>query len=159
LEALDEDEVLEDDDLELLEENTGETFARSKNKLTRLRRGRDSRSPPVASTSRRKSVVESSEDDLDTRGPTASRTNDISRIWDDEKGVGGREEDEDMDDMDNFIDYDDEEEGHGDMDEEEREERRRERRRLEKERRKALGSHPELTGIDAKWVSTSHCDL
>ncbi|KAI0306468.1 transcription elongation factor Spt6 [Multifurca ochricompacta] len=145
----DEDEVLEDDDLELLEENTGETFARSKNKLTRLRRGRDSGSPPVASTSRRKSVVESSEDDLDMGGPTASRTNDISHIWDDDKGAGGREEEEDMDDMDNFIDYDDEEEGHGDMDEEEREERRRERRRLEKERRKALGSHPELTGIDA----------
>jgi len=159
LEALDEDEVLEDDDLELLEENTGETFARSKNKLTRLRRGRDSRSPPVASTSRRKSVVESSEDDLDIRGPTTSRPNDISRIWDDEKGAGGREEDEDMDDMDNFIDYDDDEEGHGDMDEEEREERRRERRRLEKERRKALGSHPELTGIDAKWVSMSHHSL
>jgi hypothetical protein len=38
------------------------------------------------------------------------------------------------------------------MDEEEREERRRERRRLVKERRKALGSHPELTGIDARWV-------
>ncbi|KAI0273742.1 transcription elongation factor Spt6 [Gloeopeniophorella convolvens] len=145
----DEDEVLEDDDLDLLEENTGETFARSKNKLTRLRRGRDSGSPPVASTSRRKSVVESSEDDLDLGGPTTSRTNDISRIWDDDRGAAGREEDEDLDDMDNFIDYDDEEEGHGDMDEEEREERRRERRRLEKERRKAFGSHPELTGIDA----------
>lgn len=38
----------------------------------------------------------------------------------------------------------------GGMEEEEREERRRERRRLEKERRKALGSRPELTGIDAK---------
>jgi transcription elongation factor SPT6 len=97
-------------------------------------------------------VVESSEDDLDIRGPATLRTNDISRIWDDDKGAGGREEEEDMDDMDNFIDYDDEEEGHGDMDEEEREERRRERRRLEKERRKALGSHPELTGIDARWV-------
>jgi transcription elongation factor SPT6 len=92
-------------------------------------------------------VVESSEDDLDIGGLTASRTNDISRIWDDDKGAGGREDEEDMDD---FIDYDDEDEGHGDMDEEEREERRRERRRLEKERRKALGSHPELTGIDAR---------
>ena len=142
--------MLEDDDLELLEENTGETFARSKNKLTRLRRGRDSRSPPVPSTSRRKSVVDFSEDDLAVGAPVTSRTNDISRIWDDDKGVGGREEEEDMDDMDNFIDYDDEEEGHGDLDEEEREERRRERRRLEKERRKALGSHPELTGIDAR---------
>ncbi|KAI9509640.1 transcription elongation factor Spt6 [Russula earlei] len=144
--ALNDDEVLEDDDLELLEENTGETFARSKNKLTRLRRGRDTGSPLVASTSRRKSIVESSEDDLDIGGRTTRRTNDISHIWDDDKVPGGREEDEDMDD---FIDYDDEEEGHGDMDEEEREERRRERRRLEKERRKALGSHPELTGIDA----------
>ncbi|KAI0798004.1 transcription elongation factor Spt6 [Abortiporus biennis] len=54
-----------------------------------------------------------------------------------------------MDDMDNFIDYEDEEETGGAMDEEEREERRRERRRREKERRRAMGSRPELAGIDA----------
>jgi hypothetical protein len=50
--ALDEDEMLEDNDLKLIEKNTGETFAHSKNKLTCLRCGSNSRSPPVASISR-----------------------------------------------------------------------------------------------------------
>ena len=59
----------------------------------------------------------------------------------------------DLDDMDNFIEYEDEEmDGTGAMGEAEREQRRRERRRMEKERRKALGNRPELSGIDAKWV-------
>ena len=61
------------------------------------------------------------------------------------------DDDGDMDDMYNFIE-EDEEEGGGAMDEQEREARRRERRRLEKIRRKALGSRPELTGIDARYV-------
>lgn len=142
--------MLEEDDLELLEENTGETFLRNKNRLTRLRRGRDSESPPVASSSKRKTVVDFSDEDLDADDLELPQVQDIHRIWDDERAAGGRDDDEDMDDMDNFIDYDDEEEGVGGLDEEEREERRRERRRLEKERRKALRSRPELTGIDAK---------
>ena len=45
---------------------------------------------------------------------------------------------------------DEEEEQGGAMDEAEREERRRERRRLEKERRNAMRSRPELSGIDAR---------
>ncbi|KAI0054143.1 transcription elongation factor Spt6 [Auriscalpium vulgare] len=143
----DEDEGLEEEDLELLEENTGATFSRNKNRLTRLRRG--SGTPPVASTSRRRPAVESSDEDLDADDADLPRPQDLLRIWDDDRGAGGREDDEDLDDMDNFIDYDDEEEGAGGMDEEEREERRRERRRVEKERRKAMGSRPELTGIDA----------
>ena len=57
-----------------------------------------------------------------------------------------------MDDMDNFIEYEDEEEPGDVLDEEAREERRRERRRLEKERRRAMGSRPELAGIDAGYV-------
>jgi hypothetical protein len=61
--ALDEDEMLENNDLKLIEKNTGETFAHSKNKLTCLRCGSNSRSPPVASISRYKSAVKSSEDD------------------------------------------------------------------------------------------------
>ena len=55
-----------------------------------------------------------------------------------------------MDDMDNFIEYEDEEDLGGAMDEQEREARRRERRREQKARRRALGSRPELAGIDAK---------
>ncbi|KAI0082636.1 transcription elongation factor SPT6 [Panus rudis PR-1116 ss-1] len=139
-----EEEVLEEDDLELLEENTGASFSRRKHRLTRLRRGRDSESPQAPSSSKRHAVVESSdeEDDLDL-----PKVQDIHNIWDDERR---REDDEDadMDDMDNFIEYEEEEEP-GAMDEEAREERRRERKRLEKERRRAMGSRPELTGIDA----------
>ncbi|KDQ60952.1 hypothetical protein JAAARDRAFT_55682 [Jaapia argillacea MUCL 33604] len=143
-----EEEALEDEDLELLEENTGASF---KHHLTRLRRGR-SASPTATSSSKRKVVVESSDDDLDNEDLELPKVQDIHRIWDD----GGREEeDEDMDDMDNFIEYEDEEEGAGAMDEREREEKRRERRRLEKQRRKALG-RPELAGIDANAWDEIH---
>ena len=140
-------EDLEEDDIALLQENTGADFS---HRLTRLRRGRASTSPePAASSSKRKVVVPSSdEDDIDND----ATAHDIANIWDDDRG--GRpddEEDIDMDDMDNFIEYEDEDmDGTGAMGEAEREERRRERRRMEKERRKALGNRPELSGIDAK---------
>lgn len=101
----------------------------------------------------------SSDDDLDADDLELPQVQDIQRIWDDERAAAGRDEDEDLDDMDNFIDYDEDEDGAGGMDEEEREERRRERRRLEKERRKALGSRPELTGIDAKYVHSFRAGL
>lgn len=143
-----EDDGLEEDDLELLEENTGTSFAR--NRLTRLRRARDSQSPPAPS--KRKNVIESSDEDLDNDDLDLPRIQDIHNIWDDERAAGGRddEEDADMDDMDNFIDYEDEDDAGEVMNEEEREERRQERRRLEKAKRKAMGSRPELAGIDAK---------
>ena len=138
-------EDLEEDDIALLQENTGADFS---HRLTRLRRGRASTSPtPAASSSKRKVVVQSSdEDDLDND----ATAHDIANIWDDDRG-GRADEDEDMDDMDNFIEYEDDEmDGAGAMGEVEREQRRRERRRMEKERRKALGNRPELSGIDAK---------
>ncbi|KAF8447735.1 SH2 domain-containing protein [Boletus edulis BED1] len=128
-----EEEALEEDDLELLEENTGTSF---RNRLTRLRRG----------------LVESSEDDLDN-DDDLPQVQDIQRIWDDERAGGGREDEEDMDD---FIDYEDEEEGAGAMDEQEREERRKERKKLERQRRKAMGSRPELAGIDANAWAEIH---
>ncbi|EPQ58032.1 transcription elongation factor Spt6 [Gloeophyllum trabeum ATCC 11539] len=144
-----EEEALEDEDLELLEENTGASF---KNRLTRLRRGRDDESPPTASSSKRRVVEESSEDDIENDDLELPAIQDIHRIWDE----GAREdEDEDMDDMDNFIEYEDDEEGVEMMDEREREEKRRERRRLEKQRRKALG-RPELAGIDANAWDEIH---
>lgn len=143
-----EEEALEEDDLDLLEENTGASF---KHRLTRLRRAPGS--PSARSSGKRKAVVESSDDDLDNDDLELPKVQDIHNIWDDERG-GGRddEDDADMDDLDNFIDDEDEDEQGVVMDEEEREERRRERRRLEKERRKAMGSRPELSGIDAKYV-------
>ncbi|KAI0726619.1 transcription elongation factor Spt6 [Fomitopsis betulina] len=144
-----EEEVLEEDDLELLEENTGASFSR--NRLTRLRRARDSESPPAPSSSKRKAVVESSDEDLDNDDLELPAVQDIQNIWDDERNAGGRDDDDDMDDdMDNFIEYEDEEEeAGGTMDEEAREARRRERRRQEKARRRALGRAAELGGIDA----------
>jgi transcription elongation factor SPT6 len=138
----DEDEGLEDDDLELLEENTGASFTKSR--LTRLRRGHTSESPPAASSSRRNAILESSDDDLDN--DDIPQVQDIQRIWDDER-TGDREDEEDLDD---FIEYDDDEDGGGMMDEAEREEKRKAKRRAEKAKRKAMGARPELAGIDAK---------
>ncbi|KAI9064455.1 transcription elongation factor Spt6 [Trametes sanguinea] len=138
------EDALDEEDLELLEENTGAAFPR---RITRIRPGRETESPPAASSSRARAVVESSDEDLDNDDFT--RVQDIHNIWDDERAAAGRDDDDvDMDDMDNFIEYEDEEEAGGAMDENEREERRRERRRLEKARRRAFGSHPELAGID-----------
>ncbi|KAG6814391.1 hypothetical protein H0H92_010977 [Tricholoma furcatifolium] len=127
------DEGLEDEDLELLEENTGTSF-----RLTRLRRGRNSRSP--AASSKRKAVVESSDDDLDNED--LPQVQDIQRIWDDDRR--GEEDDEDMDD---FIEDDEEEEGGVAMDEEAREERRKEKKQELERRKKARGTRPELAGI------------
>ncbi|RPD66156.1 transcription elongation factor SPT6 [Lentinus tigrinus ALCF2SS1-7] len=147
----DEDEGLDEDDLELLEENTGGTFGR------RLTKGRPrEESPPAASSSRHRNVVESSDEDMDD--DTYPRVQDIHNIWDDERAAAGRDDDDDvdMDDMDNFIEYEDEEEDGGAMDEQEREAKRREKRRLEKARRRAMGSRPELAGIDANAWDEIH---
>ncbi|KAG6917973.1 hypothetical protein DXG01_017157 [Tephrocybe rancida] len=143
----DEDEEgLEEEDLELLEENTGASF--KKNRLRRLRRGRDSESP-TASSSKRKALVESSEDDLDN--DDLPQVQDIQRIWDD-RG----EEDDDDGDMDDFIEDDEEEEGGAVMDEEAREERRREKKQEQERRKKARGARPELAGIDANAWDEIH---
>lgn len=141
-----EEEELEEDDLELLAENTGGRFR--KNRLTRLRRGRVSESPPAAS--RRRNVVESSDEDLDN-DDTLPQVQDIQKIWDDERGRDDEEEYGDMD-LDDFIEYD--EEG-GAMDEAARAERRREQQELQR-RKRAFGSRPELAGIDANAWDEIH---
>ncbi|QRV99986.1 transcription elongation factor SPT6 [Ceratobasidium sp. AG-Ba] len=130
------EEDLDEDDLDLMEENTGTRASRRG--LTRLRRGRASSSrsasPDDTRKARHRRALGSDDDSL----PEA---NDLNRIWDD------RGRDDENEDLDDFIEDDlDEEPGMG---EEEREEQRRERRRLEKERRKAMGARPELVGIDA----------
>ncbi|KAJ4487881.1 transcription elongation factor SPT6 [Lentinula aciculospora] len=145
-----EEEDLEEDDLDLLEENTGGTFKKSR--LKRLvRRGR-SESPPTASSSKPRAVVESSDEDLDD--DALPKVQDIQQIWDDQRD----EFDDDADgDIDDFIEYDDEEEGGMPMDERAREEKRKERRRLQQElRRKSRGAHPELAGIDANAWAEIH---
>ena len=70
----------------------------------------------------------------------------IQHIWDNEWTGCVQEDEEDMDD---FIDYEDEEEARG-MDEQECEERRCERKKKERQHRRAMANHPELSGIDAK---------
>ncbi|EIN07299.1 transcription elongation factor Spt6 [Punctularia strigosozonata HHB-11173 SS5] len=139
-----EEEDLDDEDLELLDENTGGNL--SKKRLTRLRRGGDSDSSPPR---RRKPLVESSDDDLDNDDLELPQVQDIQRIWDD---GGGQDDDEDLNDMDDFIEYEDEE-GQGAMDEREREALRKERRR---ERRKAMLGSRELVGIDANAWDEIH---
>ena len=127
----------------MLAENTGGSF--KKNRLTRLRRGRVSDSPPTTS-SKRRVVVESSDEEIDNDG-TLPQVQDIQKIWDDERGRDDDEEYGDMD-LDDFIEYD--EEG-GTMDEASRAERRREQQELQR-RKRASGSRTELAGIDAKYV-------
>lgn len=140
-----EEETLEEDDLDLLEENTGGAFKR-KSRLTRLRY-RDSESPSAASSSKRRAVVESSEDDLEDEEELREAP-DIGKIWDD---VRGGDDDEDMED---FIEYSSEEEGGVAMNEEAREARRQEKRQ-EQIRRKRVRVRPELAGIDAKYAFVS----
>jgi transcription elongation factor SPT6 len=125
------EETLEDDDLDLLEENTRGVF-RKKNRLAKLRHL--SRSP---ASSKRHTVVESSDDDLDT---SEQPRVDISKIWDDD-----RDEDEDIDD---FIDYSDED--MATLNQAARDARREEKR--QELRRKRAQVRPELVGIDAKFV-------
>ena len=69
-----------------MEENTGETFKRSK--LKRLRRGREEDSPPAASSSKRRNAV-LSDDDLDAEDLELPSRGGIQDIW---------AEDEDEDD-------------------------------------------------------------
>ena len=147
--ALEED--LEEDDLDLLEENTGTRIAR-KNQLTRLRRGRESESPTESRVKKpfRSGLDDQLSDDEDDLGVEPRVTDDVRGIWDDER-AGGRDLEDDVDMDDDFIDDDLEDDGMGEIGEEEREERRKERLRVERERRKALG-RPDMVGIDARYV-------
>ncbi|KAG6851027.1 hypothetical protein H0H93_004514 [Arthromyces matolae] len=140
-----EDEGLEDEDLELLEENTGASF--KGNRLRRLRRGRESESPAAYSSKR--NAIESSDDDLDNEG--LPQVEDIQKIWDDERR--GEDDDEDMED---FIEDDEEEEGGTLIDDKTREERRREKKQEQERRKRARGARPELAGIDANAWDEIH---
>lgn len=134
---------MEEDDLRLVEENTGTSFKKNR-RLTRFR-DRDSGSPPAASTSKRP-LADSSEDDLDN-DEELRRAPDIRNIWDDER------RDDDDEDMSDFIEYSDEEEGGVTMNEEAREARRQEKRQEQMLRKKARGARPELAGIDVKYAT------
>ncbi|TFK29990.1 transcription elongation factor SPT6 [Coprinopsis marcescibilis] len=135
------EEELEEDDFELLEENTGASF---KNRLTRLRRGRQSESPP-ATASKRRAVVESSDEDLDL-GDARPRSSGVQNLWDDDR----RGDDDEDSDVDSFIDYSGDDDGG-------REERRRAQREDAQRRRRAQGARPaELPGIDVNAWDELH---
>ncbi len=137
-------EELDEDDLDLITESTGR---KRHPRLQRLRRY--SNSPPAASSSKR-AVIDSSEDDLDE----AANAEDIHNIWDDEERRDGEGDPED-EDLDDFIDWEDEEEGGVGQDDISREERRKQKQRRDDERRKIRSLHPNTLGIDAKCTSLS----
>lgn len=92
-------------------------------------------------------MVKSCEDDVDNDDDML-QVQDIQRIWDDERaGAAG-----DKEDMDGFVDYEDEE-GSGIIDERDCEERCRERKKLGRQIRRnfAIGSRSDsdLADIDA----------
>lgn len=95
-------------------------------KLTRVRRGRigsdDESASPEPAPSRH-----------------AARADDLQNIWEEEQRDDDMEEVEDLEDF--IVDEGEE----GEMDEEER----KERRRVERERRRAMGSRPDMDGLDA----------
>jgi transcription elongation factor SPT6 len=134
---------LDEDDLDLVEENTGRA---SSSRLTRLRRG----SSPSERRARRVSDEEEDEDDLEL--PQVHQ--DIQRIWDD---GGGREDDDeaDRDDMDDFIEYEDDDEDQQQMNEQER----RQKRQEAKQRMRANVVRGSVPGIDAKYVGILTCSL
>ncbi|KIM64443.1 hypothetical protein SCLCIDRAFT_23460 [Scleroderma citrinum Foug A] len=96
-------------------------------------------------------VIESSKDDLDD-DEDLPEVQHIQHIWDNERTGHVQEDEEDMDD---FIDYEDEEEAGG-MDEQEHEQRRCERKKKERQRRRAMANHPELSGVDANAWDEIH---
>ncbi|PPR03612.1 hypothetical protein CVT24_007728 [Panaeolus cyanescens] len=134
-------EELEEDDIELLKENTRGSFKQHR-RLTRWGGNRDSQSPPATSSAKRRTIVESSDEDLDN-DEGSRQAQDISNIWAD---------DEDLSE-DDFID--DSDESATGMNEEARAARREERRQ-ENLRRKRARVRPELVGIDANAWDEIH---
>lgn len=120
---------LEDDDLELLAENTGRKVA-SRSDFSRLRRGRAS---PTA----------------DAHPPTSSRDILAAELSDDGSQRDVMEGIFEEDDNESFIDDEDSEEDLGAMGEEELAQKRRERKQDAQRRKKAMDARPELAGIDA----------
>ncbi|KIJ44055.1 hypothetical protein M422DRAFT_60198 [Sphaerobolus stellatus SS14] len=132
-----EEEELEEDDLELLEENTGNRYTR-RSKLTRLRRGRDEESLPDEEENEPAKDLDdqfSDDDDLGDHRKTSAN------IWDEREQY-------DDDELSDFIEDDLDAEAGVTLGEEEREARRKARLEEKKALQKAL-SRPDMVGIDA----------
>lgn len=141
---------LDEEDLELLEENTGTRIERRNKAPKRIRRGRDDDDVMGDTIRKRRRVL-----DDDNRG-ASQRGGDLGDLWDDD-GIRrvrrAREEDEDEppefgDDMRDFIEDDDEDEDIQ-MGEAERQERL-EQRRAEAARKRKAGGRPQVAGLDTK---------
>lgn len=145
-------EDLEEDDLDLLEENTGTRIAR-RSRLTRLRRGRELDSADETEAAHpSKSVANLDLSDEDDLGQQDGGGDDVQGIWDDERG----DRDDEDEDIDSFIDDDDEDIN---LPPEEREQRRQERYKRDRQFREAI-SRPDLVGIDARYVFNARsCSL
>ncbi|PWZ02826.1 transcription elongation factor SPT6 [Testicularia cyperi] len=164
-----EDFEVDEDDLELLAENTGQTRRKEAGRLKRFRRG--SASPPLDddAAARQRTLDQIFEDDDDDdedarRGVAYDEDDDlpsvgqvlragVSRKQREQQAVGGYEDDG----LDDFIEEDEDEEEMQGLDEEEREARRRERRE-EKRRARMSGSaaDPAKAGIDREAWDEIH---
>lgn len=143
---------LDEEDLELLEENTGTRIERRNKAPKRIRRGREDEPDNEQGDAIRKKRRAL---DDDSRG-VSQRGGDLGDLWDDD-GIRrvrrAREEDEDEppefgDDMRDFIEDDDEDEDIQ-MGEAERQERL-EQRRAEAARKRKAGGRPQVAGLDTK---------
>ncbi|EJU05190.1 hypothetical protein DACRYDRAFT_19769 [Dacryopinax primogenitus] len=130
------DGELDEDDLMLVEENTGQRLSPE-----RFSRARRHRSPSPSAETREPKRRRMNDDD----GDSLPSVDELANIFEKE-----RDEEADEDDLDDFIEEDEEEEMEEDrgLNEEEREKRRKERRKEKRERRLLTGARPELVGID-----------
>ncbi|EPQ32196.1 uncharacterized protein PFL1_00393 [Pseudozyma flocculosa PF-1] len=164
---VEEDFEVDEDDLELLAENTGQVRQKEPHRLKRIRRGPSSPGAEDDVESNQKTLAAIFEDDDDDDEPAGRRDLDLDED-DDLPSVGrairaevsrkrGPEVGYEDDGLDDFIEEDEDEEEMRDLDEEEREARRRERRE-EKRRARMSGSaaDPAKAGIDREAWDEIH---
>lgn len=145
---------LDEDDLELVEEFTGQRVRPSKSRLKRLRRAREDDEDDDITTRRR--VDDDSGEDDHQRRRSAAEPRDL---WEDDADLRvARRDEEDGDEQDDFDDMGafivrDPEDEENEMGEAERQERM-EQRRAAKERKRGAGDISKLAGLDQNALST-----
>ncbi|PWN50172.1 hypothetical protein IE53DRAFT_107949 [Violaceomyces palustris] len=163
-------EDLDEDDLDLVAENTGQTRNRDAHRLKRFRRGSASPGAEDPTTARERELARLFDDDDDEDGPAPRRTaaddddDDLPSVGQAIRaGVARRGAQRDSgvgyedDGLDDFIEEDEDEEEMRDLDEEEREARRKEKRE-EKRRARMSGASadPAKAGIDREAWEDIH---
>lgn len=165
-----EDFEVDEDDLELLAENTGQSRRNDAGRLKRFRRGSASPPPDDEAAARKKTLDQIFEDDDDEDEDdirSARRANyddddeDLPSVGQAIRAGVARKQREAVgayeDDLDDFIEEDEDDEEMQGLDEDEREARRQERRE-EKRRARMSGSaaNPAKAGIDAEAWDEVH---